>query len=141
MSEAIAWYSRSVSSQNDWPQFHHVCYWELYWASMFSCRWSKAVKYADLLLQDSKWSKCMYAYLKAAAMCMMQGELTEEERQQQIQLMRQVSLFVGLVGVPGDHDELGYPVESGKIPVTSTRPSTFSTKLTYTFPLPVRCLF
>ena len=88
MPEAIHWYSRSVSSQNDWPQFHHVCYWELYWATAFSRQWRRAAEYASLLLEESKWSRCMYAYQKAAVMCMVQGELSGEEREEQIELMR-----------------------------------------------------
>ena len=51
---AIKWYTRSVESQDDWPQFHHICYWELYWASMFSRQWWKAADYADILLKESR---------------------------------------------------------------------------------------
>lgn len=29
---AIVWYEKSWHSQNLWPQFHHICYWELIWA-------------------------------------------------------------------------------------------------------------
>lgn len=87
VTEAIEWYTKSVKSQDDWPQFHHICYWELYWASMLSQRWREAISYSDTLLQESKWSRCMYAYLKASVMCMVQGELTEQERREQIQLM------------------------------------------------------
>ena len=88
VDDAIHWYTSSVESQDDWPQFHHICYWELYWATLYSRQWWKTLRYANLLLEESKWSKCMYAYHKAAVMCMVQGELTEEQRQEQIDLMR-----------------------------------------------------
>ncbi len=32
----------------------------------------------------------MYGYLKAATLCMIQGELTEEQREEQIELMKSV---------------------------------------------------
>jgi len=74
-------------SQDDWPQFHHICYWELYWATMMSQQWGNAIHYADLLLKESKWSRCMYSYQKAAIMCMVQDDLTEEQMKEQKQLM------------------------------------------------------
>jgi len=90
MHEAIRWYKRSVESQDDWPQFHHICYWELYWACMFDRQWRVAAAYADKLLKESKWSRCMYGYLKAAALCMVQKDLTDEERREQMELMESV---------------------------------------------------
>ena len=36
----------------------------------------------------------MYGYLRAAALCMIQGELTQEEREEQIELMRSGFLFI-----------------------------------------------
>ena len=62
MKEAIQWYKASCDSQNEWPQFHHVCYWELVWAHQFSQDWWGAHHYASLLFEESKWSRCFYAY-------------------------------------------------------------------------------
>lgn len=31
LDESIEWYTKSWKSQNLWPQFHHVCFWELLW--------------------------------------------------------------------------------------------------------------
>jgi hypothetical protein len=28
---SVDWYKKSWKSQNLWPQFHHVCFWELLW--------------------------------------------------------------------------------------------------------------
>lgn len=28
---AKEWYVKSWKSQDTWPQFHHVCFWELLW--------------------------------------------------------------------------------------------------------------
>ena len=62
MDEAIKWYQASCDSQNEWPQFHHVCYWELIWAHQFKLDWWGAHRFAALLFKDSKWSRCFYAY-------------------------------------------------------------------------------
>ncbi len=88
MDKAIHWYKASCDSQDEWPQFHHICYWELVWTCQYSRDWHQALAYSDKLYQESKWSKCFYAYQKAAMMCMIQNELTPEQREEQIQLMK-----------------------------------------------------
>lgn len=85
---ALVWYKKSVASQDDWPQFHHICFWELYWGNMFMQSWKEALVYADRLLEESRWSKCMYAYQKAATLCMMQDELDSDQRDELVDLMR-----------------------------------------------------
>ncbi|XP_059092083.1 tetratricopeptide repeat protein 39B-like isoform X2 [Tigriopus californicus] len=90
VGEAISWYKRSVDSQNDWPQFHHICYWELYWAHVFNCDWSGGWKYSDLLLQESNWSKCIYAYQKASAMIMKSKQLDSSQNKELVELMKNV---------------------------------------------------
>lgn len=88
MAEAMQWYKASCDSQDEWPQFHHICYWELVWTCQYSRDWKQALFYSDKLFQESRWSKCFYAYQKAAMMCMLQEELTPEQRQEQIELMK-----------------------------------------------------
>ena len=70
MKLAIHWYQKSCASQEDWPQLHHVCYWELIWAHQFSQDWWGAHRYAAQLFNESKWSKCFYAYQMAVMLCM-----------------------------------------------------------------------
>lgn len=31
LDTSLEWYTRSWKSQNMWPQFHHICFWELLW--------------------------------------------------------------------------------------------------------------
>lgn len=31
LNGALEWYRKSWKSQNMWPQFHHICFWELLW--------------------------------------------------------------------------------------------------------------
>jgi len=38
--------------------------------------------------QESRWSKCFYAYQKAAIMCMIETEITPDQKKEQIELMR-----------------------------------------------------
>ena len=85
ISQATKWYKLACDSE--WPQFDHLCYWELLWCYQFSQDWWSAIHYADLLLKESKWSKTCYSYVKAAFMCMVQDELTDEQRKEQIALM------------------------------------------------------
>lgn len=33
LDEAQIWYKKSWKSQNVWPQFHHLCFWELLWVN------------------------------------------------------------------------------------------------------------
>ena len=85
VGEATKWYKSACNSE--WPQFHHFCYWELIWCYQFSQEWHSAIHFADLLLTESRWSKTFYMYMKGALMCMIQDELTEEQRKEQIELM------------------------------------------------------
>lgn len=31
LDESVKWYKKSWESQSKWPQFHHMCFWELLW--------------------------------------------------------------------------------------------------------------
>ncbi|KAM6909233.1 LOW QUALITY PROTEIN: tetratricopeptide repeat protein 39B [Xenentodon cancila] len=55
--KARARYEECISSQQEWKQVHHLCYWELMWAHSFQQEWQQAYRYADLLCQESRWSK------------------------------------------------------------------------------------
>ena len=87
ISEAIKWYKLACDSEL--PHFDKLCHWELIWCYQFSQEWWSAIHYADLLLKESnrKESKTFYSYMKAAFMCMVQDELTDEQRKEQIALM------------------------------------------------------
>ena len=80
--------------------------WELVWAAsyrfcLFSYKlyhlhasyrglWREALKQASVLLEESRWSPCIYSYLKAAFYCMLQSELTPEEVADQAELFASV---------------------------------------------------
>ncbi|KAI4788581.1 hypothetical protein KUCAC02_035766 [Chaenocephalus aceratus] len=49
---------------------------ELMWTHSYQQEWQQAYLYADLLCQESRWSKAIYVYQKAAILSM----LTEEEQ-------------------------------------------------------------
>ncbi|XP_066944412.1 tetratricopeptide repeat protein 39B-like isoform X1 [Macrobrachium rosenbergii] len=87
---AIDKYKISLHSQDEWRQFHHLCYWELMWCCIMSAQWKEAQGYADKLLQESKWSKATYAYQKACCMCMRMKELTPAEKEELADTMRTI---------------------------------------------------
>ncbi|KAF7992091.1 hypothetical protein HCN44_001416 [Aphidius gifuensis] len=67
---SIEWYTKSWKSQNLWPQFHHLCFWELMWAHCVQQEWDKALSFAVLLAKESNWSRTIYLYQQAAIMIM-----------------------------------------------------------------------
>eukprot|EP00079_Xenopus_tropicalis_P034273 XP_017948044.1 PREDICTED: tetratricopeptide repeat protein 39A-like isoform X2 [Xenopus tropicalis] len=48
-----------------------MCYWELMWCYAYKGLWKVAYFYADLLSKESRWSKAMYVYMKAAFLSML----------------------------------------------------------------------
>lgn len=50
-------YQQCISSQQQWRQIHHACYWELMWTHSYQQDWAQAYQYAQLLCQESRWSK------------------------------------------------------------------------------------
>ncbi|XP_072491924.1 tetratricopeptide repeat protein 39B-like [Notamacropus eugenii] len=63
--------------QNEWQQLHHFCYWELMWCYIFQQEWRYAYHYADLLCQQSNWSRASYTYNKAAILTMLPAEFVK----------------------------------------------------------------
>ncbi|XP_046644952.1 tetratricopeptide repeat protein 39B-like isoform X2 [Daphnia pulicaria] len=95
VDDAIVWYERSWHSQNSFPQFHHLCFWELMWAHSMKMNWKSAGQYARRLFEESRWSKCIYAYVQAAFLCMDKedGNLSDAEHSRLISLMREVPSY------------------------------------------------
>jgi len=90
---SLTCYTKANSCQSEWPQFHHVAYWEMMWASCYQGDWRGAVTYSGLLLQHSKWSPCTYSYLKAAFLSQLSASgcnLTSDEEHEQNELMEVV---------------------------------------------------
>jgi hypothetical protein len=52
--------------------------------------WKSASEYARRLFEESRWSKCIYAYVQAAFICMQQndGTLSDAERLRLASLMK-----------------------------------------------------
>ncbi|EDV22324.1 uncharacterized protein TRIADDRAFT_28582, partial [Trichoplax adhaerens] len=81
IDKAIAYFHDSINSQDQWKQLHHVCYWELFWCSCFRFEWREAANYAEILYNESRWSKAMYMYQKAACLSMIPEVPDEETRE------------------------------------------------------------
>ncbi|XP_018333726.1 tetratricopeptide repeat protein 39B-like [Agrilus planipennis] len=68
--ESKALYIKSWKSQDIWPQFHHLCFWELLWLHCLGCEWRAADQFATFLIEKSRWSTTIYSYQRAALLCM-----------------------------------------------------------------------
>ncbi|KAK2164553.1 hypothetical protein LSH36_62g07003 [Paralvinella palmiformis] len=77
--QAIHRFEESIDAQSEWRQFHHLNFWELMWCHSFSGDWLLAMKYAEKLCKESRWSKATYTYQKAAFL-MMCDDQTEETK-------------------------------------------------------------
>lgn len=55
--QAVALFEDGCRAQHAWKQFHHMCYWELMWCFTYKRHWKMAYFYADLLSNESRWSK------------------------------------------------------------------------------------
>nr|XP_061833751.1 tetratricopeptide repeat protein 39A-like isoform X1 [Nerophis lumbriciformis]XP_061833752.1 tetratricopeptide repeat protein 39A-like isoform X1 [Nerophis lumbriciformis] len=75
LDAAIKRFEECCEAQQQWKQFHHMCYWELMWCFTYQRHWKMAYFYADLLSKENSWSKATYAYMKAAYLSM----LTEDD--------------------------------------------------------------
>ncbi|XP_070195662.1 tetratricopeptide repeat protein 39B-like isoform X2 [Littorina saxatilis] len=70
IDEAIMRFDETIGAQSEWRQFHHLCYWELMWCHCFKSDWLMAMKYAERLCKESRWSKATYTYQKASFLLM-----------------------------------------------------------------------
>ncbi|KAG5260636.1 hypothetical protein AALO_G00294740 [Alosa alosa] len=83
-------FQECIGAQQQWRQIHHLCYWELMWCHSFQQQWGQALKYADLLFKESRWSKAIYMYQKAAILSMMSEEEVRQTGENVVELFRQV---------------------------------------------------
>ncbi|TNN27905.1 Tetratricopeptide repeat protein 39A [Liparis tanakae] len=70
-----------------------MCYWELMWCFTYKRAWKMAYFYADLLSKESRWSKAMYVYMKAAYLSMLREDEARPFGEDEVDLFRQVSTF------------------------------------------------
>ncbi|KAI4881320.1 hypothetical protein NFI96_029929 [Prochilodus magdalenae] len=90
---AVALFEDGCKAQQAWKQFHHMCYWELMWCFTYKRHWKMAYFYADLLSQESRWSKAMYVYMKAAYLSMLPEGEARPFGENEVELFRQVPTF------------------------------------------------
>ncbi|XP_068090934.1 tetratricopeptide repeat protein 39B isoform X2 [Hyperolius riggenbachi] len=83
-------FQQCIEAQHEWKQIHHLCYWELMWCYSFQQDWLQAYRYADLLSKESKWSKAIYVFQKAAILSMLPEEDVKSTGEDLVALFRQV---------------------------------------------------
>ncbi|CAH6790496.1 Ttc39b [Phodopus roborovskii] len=82
-------FRKCISVQEEWKQFHHLCYWELMWICIYQQNWMQAYYYSDLLCKESKWSKATYVFLKAAILSMLPEEDVATTNENVVALFRE----------------------------------------------------
>ncbi|PKK28534.1 tetratricopeptide repeat domain 39B, transcript variant X3 [Columba livia] len=83
-------FQECIAAQQEWKQIHHLCYWELMWCYTFQQNWLQAYRYADLLSKESRWSKAIYVFQKAAILCMLSEDDLKRTDEDIVSLFRQV---------------------------------------------------
>ncbi|CAK1554906.1 unnamed protein product [Leptosia nina] len=66
-AEAIEIYKKAANTSGLWPQLIHLAYWETMWAYAMLSQWDMSAEYAKKLLEESMWSRTVYAYTLIAA--------------------------------------------------------------------------
>ncbi|KAK9970887.1 hypothetical protein ABG768_026792 [Culter alburnus] len=90
LDAAIKRFEECCEAQQQWKQFHHMCYWELMWCFTYKRHWKMAYFYADLLSKENTWSKATYAYMKGAYLSMLSREECQPFGENEVALFRQV---------------------------------------------------
>ncbi|XP_034035600.1 tetratricopeptide repeat protein 39A isoform X2 [Thalassophryne amazonica] len=90
LDAAINRFQECCEAQQQWKQFHHMCYWELMWCFTYKRNWKMAYFYADLLSKENSWSKATYAYMKAAYLSMLTKDDCLTFSENELMLFRQV---------------------------------------------------
>lgn len=84
--KAIEFYRRSIESQREYKQLHHLCFWSLSLTYLSTCDFIRAYECYDVLSRESNWSKSIYQYAKGA----MLYETNAVDREQSSAIMQTV---------------------------------------------------
>lgn len=90
---AILTYDHAIRSQDKWLQFRHVAYWEIMWVNSLQVDWREAAGFANILVEESSWSKTIYSYSKAALLLQLDDVITASEKLQCNELLRNASYY------------------------------------------------
>ncbi|XP_026315175.1 tetratricopeptide repeat protein 39B-like [Hyposmocoma kahamanoa] len=91
--QAIVTYNRAIDSQNTWPQFRHLCYWEIMWVNGLMMQWREAAMYANRLIDESSWSRTVYSYTMGAMLLQLEDKILPSERLLCNDLMKKASYY------------------------------------------------
>lgn len=62
--KAIDYFQRSIASQSEWEQLHHICFWDLSQCYSIQMEYGRAADIMLRLAEKSRWSKAIYYYLR-----------------------------------------------------------------------------
>uniref|UniRef100_A0A8C4Q216 Tetratricopeptide repeat protein 39B n=1 Tax=Eptatretus burgeri TaxID=7764 RepID=A0A8C4Q216_EPTBU len=94
VSQAMVRFEEGVACQATCPGFQHMSFWELMWCHAYQQQWLLAFHFANLLNEQSRWSKATYMYMKGAFLNMAGDKArscpeTEEEIFRKVPALRQ----------------------------------------------------
>ena len=85
--QAIQLFNKCIKSQNQYPQVHSVCKWDLLWSHAILMNWDEAAGYAEELAEKCNWSKATNLYQLA---CFKYMKLEEEGKEKDEKSLQEV---------------------------------------------------
>ncbi|CAG0916976.1 unnamed protein product [Notodromas monacha] len=89
LEESTRLYQLAIDRQTQLPSSHPAAFWEMLFNSCTSLDYDAGVRYADLLLKRSNWSKCTYCYMRAVLQYV-KGNPTQKDLDEIKRLLREV---------------------------------------------------
>ena len=71
---AINVFQQAIGAFGEWPQLYNACYWLMSWCHATLGQWDDAAKYAQLLVDQCRWSPCTSTYQLAVCKYMKYDE-------------------------------------------------------------------
>ncbi|XP_076355224.1 tetratricopeptide repeat protein 39A-like [Tachypleus tridentatus] len=90
IDKAIHLYEKSIKSQEEWRQFHYMCFWEKIWCYCYKCDWVNAAKCCDMMRKDCRWSPATYSYLYCCFLYMQMQDGDNSLMEEIINVLRKV---------------------------------------------------
>ncbi|XP_076339063.1 tetratricopeptide repeat protein 39A-like isoform X2 [Tachypleus tridentatus] len=85
VDEAIQSYEDTIKAQQEWKQFHYMCFWEKIWCYCYKCDWVSAAKCCNTMCKECRWSPAMYYYIYG---CLLYMQMLDGEKDVMEEIVR-----------------------------------------------------
>lgn len=85
VDEAIQSYEDTIKAQQEWKQFHYMCFWEKIWCYCYKCDWVSAAKCCNTMCKECRWSPATYYYIYG---CLMYMQMLDGEKDVMEEIVR-----------------------------------------------------